>query len=98
MPFEKCRSGVAVKKRCSADAPRLSECSFPTRAGEVVYDGVGGDAITVESMKCCRFGARICIMGWAATPDVRSSSSDTAAAANGCLGCLREFWMVFRVF
>lgn len=37
---------------------------------DVVYDGVGGDAITLESMRCCRFGARILVVGWAATADV----------------------------
>lgn len=30
---------------------------------DVTYDGVGGDAITVESMRCSRFGARILIAG-----------------------------------
>mmetsp|Transcript_33204 Transcript_33204/g.105127 ORF Transcript_33204/g.105127 Transcript_33204/m.105127 type:complete len:394 (+) Transcript_33204:69-1250(+) len=37
---------------------------------DAVYDGVGSDAITVESMRCCRFGARLLIVGWAATPNV----------------------------
>ena len=36
---------------------------------DVVYDGVGGD-ISVESMRCTRFGARFLIVGWAATPFV----------------------------
>ena len=34
---------------------------------DVVYDGVGGD-ISVESLRCVRFGARYLIVGWAATP------------------------------
>eukprot|EP00656_Telonema_subtile_P055773 TRINITY_DN8732_c0_g1_i1.p1 TRINITY_DN8732_c0_g1~~TRINITY_DN8732_c0_g1_i1.p1 ORF type:complete len:287 (-),score=64.90 TRINITY_DN8732_c0_g1_i1:135-995(-) len=42
---------------------------------DVVYDGVGGDAITVESIRCCRFGGKLLIVGWAATPNV----------AKGCL-------------
>lgn len=37
---------------------------------DVAYDGVGGDAITLETIRCCRFGARYLIVGWAATPNV----------------------------
>jgi len=37
------------------------------RGVDVVYDGVGGD-ISVESLRCTRFGARYLIVGWAATP------------------------------
>jgi len=48
----------------------------------VVYDGVGGDAITVESMRCCRFGARILIAGWAATPDVAGGGDRKVAKPN----------------
>jgi NADPH2:quinone reductase len=36
---------------------------------DVVYDGVGGD-ISLESLRCVRFGARYLIVGWAATPFV----------------------------
>ena len=36
---------------------------------DVVYDGVGGD-ISVESLRCVRFGARFLIVGWASTPFV----------------------------
>jgi NADPH2:quinone reductase len=39
------------------------------RGVDVVYDGVGGD-ISVESLRCVRFGARYLIVGWAATPFV----------------------------
>jgi NADPH2:quinone reductase len=35
----------------------------------VVVDGVGGP-ISVESIRCMRFGGRFCIVGWAATPFV----------------------------
>ncbi len=35
----------------------------------VVYDAVGGD-ISLESLRCVRFGARFLIVGWAATPFV----------------------------
>ncbi len=34
---------------------------------DVVYDGVGGD-LSVESLRCVKFGARFLIVGWAATP------------------------------
>src|SRR4029078_714826 len=37
------------------------------RGVDVVYDGVGGD-ISLESLRCVRFGARYLIVGWAATP------------------------------
>jgi NADPH2:quinone reductase len=36
---------------------------------DVVYDGVGGD-ISLESLRCVKFGARYLIVGWAATPFV----------------------------
>ncbi len=37
------------------------------RGVDVVHDGVGGD-ISLESLRCVRFGARYLIVGWAATP------------------------------
>jgi len=40
------------------------------RGVDVVYDGVGGD-LSVESLRCVRFGARYLIVGWAATPFAR---------------------------
>ena len=40
-----------------------------------MYDGVGGDAITIESMRSLRFGGRLLIVGWAATPNVGASGS-----------------------
>jgi len=40
------------------------------RGVDVVYDPVGGD-ISVESLRCVRFGARYLIVGWAATPQAR---------------------------
>ncbi len=39
------------------------------RGADVVYDGVGG-AISLETLRCLRFGARYLIVGWAATPFV----------------------------
>lgn len=39
------------------------------RGVDVVYDGVGG-AISLESLRCVRFGARFLVVGWAATPFV----------------------------
>lgn len=36
---------------------------------DVVYDSVGG-AISLESLRCVRFGARFLVVGWAATPFV----------------------------
>ncbi len=39
------------------------------RGVDVVYDPVGGD-VSLESLRCVRFGARFLIVGWAATPFV----------------------------
>ncbi len=36
---------------------------------DVVFDGVGGE-VSVESLRCVKFGARFLIMGWASTPFV----------------------------
>ena len=36
---------------------------------DVVYDGVGGE-VSLESLRCVRFGARVLIVGWASTPFV----------------------------
>jgi NADPH:quinone reductase len=36
---------------------------------DVVYDGVGGD-ISLESLRCVKFGARFLVVGWASTPFV----------------------------
>jgi NADPH2:quinone reductase len=44
----------------------------------VVYDGVGGD-ISVESLRCVRFGARFLIVGWAATPFVSRGKGQRGA-------------------
>ncbi len=48
------------------------------RGVDVVYDGVGGD-ISVESLRCVRFGARYLIVGWAATPDVAKGKGGRGA-------------------
>ena len=37
------------------------------KGADVVYDGVGGD-ISLESLRCVKFGARFLIVGWASTP------------------------------
>jgi NADPH2:quinone reductase len=39
------------------------------RGVDVVYDTVGGE-ISLESLRCVRFGARFLIVGWASTPAV----------------------------
>jgi NADPH2:quinone reductase len=36
---------------------------------DVVFDGVGGD-VSLESLRCAKFGARLLVMGWASTPGV----------------------------
>jgi len=45
---------------------------------DVVYDAVGGD-ISVESLRCVRFGARFLIVGWAATPLVAAGKGQRGA-------------------
>lgn len=52
------------------------------RGVDVVYDGVGGE-ISVESLRCVRFGARYLIVGWAATPFVaRGGNAANALPTN----------------
>ncbi|MCO4762300.1 MAG: NADPH:quinone oxidoreductase family protein [Myxococcales bacterium] len=49
---------------------------------DVVYDGVGG-AISLESLRCVRFGARFLLVGWASTPFVaRGKGARGAPNAN----------------
>ncbi len=45
---------------------------------DLVYDGVGGD-LSVESLRCVRFGARYVIVGWAATPFVARGKGQRCA-------------------
>ncbi|MEZ4222837.1 MAG: NADPH:quinone oxidoreductase family protein [Polyangiaceae bacterium] len=45
---------------------------------DVVYDAVGGD-ISLESLRCVRFGARFLIVGWASTPDVAKGKGGRGA-------------------
>jgi NADPH2:quinone reductase len=48
------------------------------RGVDVVYDGVGGE-ISIESLRCVRFGARYLIVGWAATPFVAKGKGQRGA-------------------
>ncbi|MDB4993899.1 MAG: Quinone oxidoreductase [Myxococcaceae bacterium] len=48
------------------------------RGVDVVYDGVGGD-ISLESLRCVRFGARFLVVGWAATPFVAQGKGQRGA-------------------
>ena len=48
------------------------------RGVDVVYDGVGGP-ISLESLRCVRFGARYLIVGWAATPFVARGKGQRGA-------------------
>ena len=50
----------------------------PAGVAVVVYDGVGG-ALSVESLRCCGFGARFVVVGWAATPDVAKGKGGRGA-------------------
>ena len=39
------------------------------RGVDVVYDAVGGE-ISLETLRCVKFGARFLVVGWASTPTV----------------------------
>ena len=43
-----------------------------------MYDGVGGD-ISLESLRCVKFGARFLIVGWASTPFVSKGKGQRGA-------------------
>ncbi|MBS2015886.1 MAG: NADPH:quinone oxidoreductase family protein [Deltaproteobacteria bacterium] len=45
---------------------------------DVVYDGVGG-AVSLEALRCVRFGARFLIVGWASTPFVAKGKGERGA-------------------
>ena len=45
---------------------------------DVVWDGVGGE-ISIESLRCVKFGARFLIVGWAATPFVAQGKGQRGA-------------------
>ena len=45
---------------------------------DVVYDGVGGD-VSLESLRCVKFGARFLIVGWASTPFVAKGKGQRGA-------------------
>ncbi len=48
------------------------------RGVDVVYDAVGGE-VSIESLRCVRFGARFLIVGWAATPFVANGKGQRGA-------------------
>jgi NADPH2:quinone reductase len=48
------------------------------RGVDVVYDGVGGE-ISIESLRCVRFGARFLVVGWASTPFVARGKGQRGA-------------------
>lgn len=58
-------------------APAVKELTGG-RGVDVVYDGVGGD-ISVESLRCVKFGARFLIVGWASTPFVARGKGQRGA-------------------
>jgi NADPH2:quinone reductase len=48
------------------------------RGVDVVYDGVGGE-LSLEALRCVRFGARFLIVGWASTPGVAAGRGQRGA-------------------
>ncbi|HVY44266.1 MAG TPA: NADPH:quinone oxidoreductase family protein [Minicystis sp.] len=77
---------LAVVKEQGADWVVRSEGAFHDevkaltggRGVDVVYDGVGGD-VSVESLRCVRFGARFLVVGWASTPFVARGKGQRGA-------------------
>jgi NADPH2:quinone reductase len=77
---------LAIVKEHGADHLIDSQGSFRDqvkgltggRGVDVVYDGVGG-AISLESLRCVRFGARFLIVGWASTPFVAQGKGQRGA-------------------
>jgi NADPH2:quinone reductase len=61
-------------------APFRDEVKALTKGAgvDVVYDGVGG-ALSLESLRCARFGARFLIVGWASTPFVAKGKGQRGA-------------------
>jgi len=64
-PTEEEKSSGATVRRFRDDVKALTG----GMGVDVVYDGVGGD-ISLESLRCVKFGARFLVVGWASTPFV----------------------------
>ena len=63
------------------DEPKFRQQVKDLTAGkgvDVVYDAVGG-AISLESLRCVKFGARFLIVGWASTPFVAKGKGQREA-------------------
>lgn len=75
---------LAIVKEQGADhvvsgASMREEVKALTSGGvDIVYDGVGGD-ISIEAMRCVKFGARFLIVGWASTPFVAKGKGQRGA-------------------
>jgi NADPH2:quinone reductase len=48
------------------------------RDADVVWDGVGGE-LSLDALRCLRFGGRFCIVGWAGTPFVAKGRGERGA-------------------
>ncbi|MEH6447535.1 MAG: NADPH:quinone oxidoreductase family protein [Oleispira sp.] len=63
------------------DEPKFRQLVKDLTAGkgvDVVYDAVGGE-ISLESLRCVKFGARFLIVGWASTPFVAKGKGQREA-------------------
>jgi NADPH2:quinone reductase len=71
---------INVRGEDGAVRPFRDEVKALTRGAgvDVVYDAVGGD-ISLESLRCVRFGARFLIVGWASTPFVARGKGQRGA-------------------
>lgn len=61
------RERLAIVKAQGADEVITSDQIASIKNVDVVYDPVGGD-LSVQSLRCLRFGGRFLIVGWASTP------------------------------
>jgi NADPH2:quinone reductase len=71
---------VAIRRNSDGDIRFRDEVKELTDGAgvDVVYDGVGGD-VSVESLRCVRFGARFLVVGWASTPFVADAKGKRGA-------------------
>jgi NADPH2:quinone reductase len=73
--------GAAHTLVTGADQPPLRDRVKSLTGGrgvDIVYDGVGGE-LSVEAMRCLRFGGRHLVVGWAATPFVARGQGQRGA-------------------
>jgi NADPH2:quinone reductase len=64
-----------------ADLPKAVRELTGGRGADVVWDGVGG-ALSEAGLRAAAYGARFCVIGWAATPSAGRSTPPNALPTN----------------